>query len=123
MNARGVPQFAGELITPGSERYDQARRVWNSAVDRYPALIARAHNTADVVAVVRYAREQGLALSVRGGGHSTAGLAVADGALMLDLSAMKNVHVDPSARVAVTGPGVTCGELDVATQAYRLATT
>ena len=123
MNARGVPDFGGELITPGGERYDQARRVWNGAVDRYPALIARARCTADVVALVRYARDEGLALSVRGGGHSTAGLAVADGALMLDLSAMKTVRVDPPARIAVADSGLTWGELDAATQAHGLATT
>jgi FAD/FMN-containing dehydrogenase len=122
-SVRGVPGFAGELITPGSRRYDRARRVWNAAVDRHPALIARAHGTADVVAVVRYARAEGLALSVRGGGHSTAGLAFADGALMLDLSAMKTVHVNAPARVAVAAPGLTWGELDTATQAYGLATT
>jgi FAD/FMN-containing dehydrogenase len=120
---RDVPGFTGELITPGSRRYDRARRVWNAAVDRYPALIARARGTADAVAVVRYAREEGLALSVRGGGHSTAGLAVADGALMLDLSAMKNVRVSAPARVAVAAPGLTWGELDAATQAHGLATT
>jgi FAD/FMN-containing dehydrogenase len=120
---REIPGFAGELITPGSRRYDRARRVWNGAIDRYPALIARARDTAGVVAVVRYARERGLALSVRGGGHSTAGLAVADGALMLDLSAMKAVHVSPRDRVAVAAAGLTWGELDAATQAHGLATT
>ena len=120
---RGIPGFAGELIAPGSRRYDRARRVWNAEIDRYPALIARAHGSADVVAVVRYAREEGLALSVRGGGHSTAGLAVADGALMLDLSAMKAVRVNAPARVALAAPGLTWGELDAVTQAYGLATT
>jgi FAD/FMN-containing dehydrogenase len=122
-SACGVPGFAGELIAPGSRRYDRARRVWNAAVDRYPALIARARGTADVVAVVRYAQEAGLALSVRGGGHSTAGLAVADGALLLDLSAMKTVHVNAPARAAVAAPGLTWSELDAATQAHGLATT
>src|ERR1700761_8082979 len=120
---RAIPGFAGELIAPGSERYDRARRVWNAAVDRYPALIARAHGAADVPAVVRYAREAGLALSVRGGGHSTAGLAVADGALMLDLSALKTVRVSAPGRVAVAAPGLTWRELDTATQARGLATT
>lgn len=119
----GIPRFGGELIAPGSRHYDQARRVWNSAVDRYPALIARARDTADVVAVVRYAREQGLALSVRGGGHSAAGLAVADGALMLDFSAMKTVQVDAKARVMLAGPGATWDGVDAATQVYGLATT
>ena len=68
MTGRHVPGFTGDLIAPGDERYEQARRVWNAAVDRCPALIARAQSTADVVAVVRYAREKGLPLSVRGGG-------------------------------------------------------
>jgi FAD/FMN-containing dehydrogenase len=119
----GVPGFTGELIAPGDERYDEARSVWNAAIDRYPALIARARGTADVTAVIRYAQDSGLPLSVRGGGHSAAGLAVADGALMLDLSAMKAVAVDPAARTAVAAPGVTWGELDAATQSRALATT
>lgn len=118
-----ITGFAGEQIAPGGERYDQARRVWNAAIDRRPALIARAQSTADVVAAVRYAREESLPLSVRGGGHSTAGLGVADGAVLLDLSAMKAVAVDPLARVAVAAPGLTWAELDAATQANGLATT
>jgi FAD/FMN-containing dehydrogenase len=118
-----VPGFAGELITPRDERYDAARAVWNSAIDRRPALIARAHTTADVAAVIRYARDSGLPLSVRGGGHSAAGLAVADGAPMLDLSSMKAVTVDPAARVAVAAAGLTWAELDAATHSRGLAVT
>jgi FAD/FMN-containing dehydrogenase len=120
---RGIAGFTGELIVPGDERYDRARTVWNAAVDRRPALIARAHRTSDVVAAIRFAREEGLPLSVRGGGHSTAGLAVADGALMLDLSPMKAVTVDPAAGVAVAAPGLTWAELDAATQERGLAVT
>ena len=118
-----VPGFGGELIAPGDDRYDAARSVWNAAIDRRPSLIARAHGTADVAAVIRYARDTGTPLSVRGGGHSAAGLAVADGAVMLDLSPMKAVTVDPAARVAVAAAGLTWAELDAATQRYGLAVT
>jgi FAD/FMN-containing dehydrogenase len=115
--------FRGELISPGDDRYDAARQVWNGAIDRRPALIARASGAADVAAVVRFAREQGLPVSVRGGGHSAPGFAVADGALMIDLSAMKEIMIDPVARTAVAGAGLLWSELDAATQAYGLATT
>ena len=120
---RVLPGFTGELIAPGDERYDTARTVWNAAIDRRPALIARAHSAADVAAVIRYASDSGLPLSVRGGAHSAAGLAVADAALMLDLTSMKAVTVDPAARVAVAAAGLTWAELDAATQALGLATT
>jgi FAD/FMN-containing dehydrogenase len=115
--------FRGELISPGDEGYDAARTVWNGAIDRHPALIARANGTGDVVTAVRFAREHGLPVSVRGGGHSAAGFAVADGALMIDLSAMKATRVDPAARTVVAGPGLLWSELDAATQAFGLATT
>jgi FAD/FMN-containing dehydrogenase len=115
--------FRGQLISPGDDGYDAARRVWNGAIDRRPALIARVSRTADVVAAVRFAREQGLLVSVRGGGHSAPGFAVADGALMIDLSAMKEILIDPAARTAVAGAGLLWSELDAATQAYGLATT
>ena len=115
--------FAGELIWPGDDEYDTARAVWNAAIDRRPALIARPDATADVLTVVRFARECGMEISIRGGGHSAAGHAVADGALMLDLSAMKAIEVDPAARTAVAGPGLVWRELDAATQEFGLATT
>ena len=115
--------FRGQLIWPGDEEYDAARRVWNGAIDRYPALIARADGTSDVVTAVRFARDRGLPVSIRGGGHSAAGFAVADGALMIDLSAMKAIRVDPAARTAAAGPGLLWSELDAATQASGLATT
>jgi FAD/FMN-containing dehydrogenase len=118
-----LPGFASDIIMPDDERYDAARAVWNAAIDRRPALIARPHSAADVAAVIRYARDSGLPLSVRGGGHSAAGLAVADGALMLDLSAMKEVTIDPAARAAVAAGGVTWAELDAATQSHGLAVT
>jgi FAD/FMN-containing dehydrogenase len=120
---RSVPGFTGELIAPEDDEYDQARRVWNAAVDRRPALVARACRTEDVAAAVRFAREENVPLSVRGGGRSPAGLAVADDAVLLDLSAMKTVEVDPAARTAVAAPGLTWAELDAATQKEGLATT
>src|SRR5262249_46570028 len=115
--------FHGELISPGDDGYEAARRVWNGAIDRRPALVARASRPADVVTAVRFARDGGLPVSIRGGGHSAAGFSVADGALMLDLSAMKAIHVDPAARTVLAGPGVLWRELDAATQAAGLATT
>jgi len=116
-------EFRGQLISPGDDEYDAARRVWNGAIDRRPALIARPSGTRDVATAVRFAREQHLPVSVRGGGHSAAGHAVADGALTLDLSGMKSILIDPATRTAVAGPGLVWRELDAATQAYGLATT
>jgi len=115
--------FEGELIWPGDDGYDTARTVWNAAIDRRPALIARPDATADVLTVVRFARECGMEISIRGGGHSAAGHAVADGALMLDLSAMKAIEVDPATAVRAAGPGLVWRELDAATQEFGLATT
>ena len=115
--------FRGELISPGDDGYDAARKVWNCAIDRRPALIARAARTGDVVTAVQFAREQGLPVSIRGGGHSAAGFAVADGALMIDVSGLKEILVDPAARTAAAGAGLLWRELDTATQAYGLATT
>ena len=115
--------FRGQLILPGDEGYDAARAVWNGAIDRRPALIAMASGTCDVVTAVRFAREQGLPVSIRGGGHSAAGFAVADDALLIDVSALKEILVDPAARTAVAGSGLRWRELDAATQAYGLATT
>lgn len=113
----------GAIVQPGDEGYDTARTVWNGMVDRRPALIARCADTADVAAAVRFANEQGLGVAIRGGGHNAAGLAVADGALVVDLSAMNAVEVDPWERTATTGGGTTWGVFDAATQAHGLATT
>ena len=115
--------FRGQLISPGDDGYDAARRVWNGAIDRRPALIARVSGAADVVTAVRFAGEQGLPVSIRGGGHSAPGFAVANGALMIDMSDVKEIRIDPAARVAVAGSGLLWSELDAATQAYGLATT
>jgi FAD/FMN-containing dehydrogenase len=115
-------RFDGRLITSGDVEYDDWRRVWNGMIDRRPALIVRCAGPADVRAAVQLARAEGLPVSVRGGGHSIAGNAVCDGGLMIDLSAMKEIRVDPAAREAVAGPGVLWGEFDRATQEFDLAT-
>ncbi|HVM55294.1 MAG TPA: FAD-binding oxidoreductase [Acidimicrobiales bacterium] len=116
-------RFRGALLRPGEEGYDEVRRVWNGAVDRRPGLIARCAGTDDVGTAVRFARTHGLEVSVRGGGHSIAGFSVCDDGLMIDLSTMKAIRVDPEARTAAAAGGVLWGELDRATQAHALATT
>jgi hypothetical protein len=115
--------FRGALLRPGEEGYDEARRIWNGAIDRRPALIARCVGADDVVTAVRFARERDLLVSVRGGGHAVAGHAVCDGGVMIDLSLMKAVKVDPAARTARASGGMLWSELDRATQAFGLATT
>jgi FAD/FMN-containing dehydrogenase len=114
--------FAGELIGPGDGGYESARRVWNGMVDRRPAMIARCAGAEDVVAALGFARERGLPVAVRGGGHNVAGNAVCDGGVVIDLSGLKEIAVDPQRRSAVVAPGVLLGELDRATQAFGLAT-
>jgi FAD/FMN-containing dehydrogenase len=116
-------RFRGALLRPGEEGYDEARRVWNGAIDRRPALIARCAGADDVVEAVRFARERDLVISVKGGGHAVAGHAVCDDGVMIDLSLMKSVSVDPAARTARAAGGVLWRELDAATQAFGLATT
>ncbi|HEX9824950.1 MAG TPA: FAD-binding oxidoreductase [Actinomycetota bacterium] len=116
-------RFAGELLRPEDAGYDAARAIWNGAIDRRPGLIARCSGTADVIAAVRFARERNLLVAVRGGGHNVAGTAVCDGGLVIDLSAMKGIRVDPAAGRAWAQPGVLWGELDHETQAFGLATT
>lgn len=114
--------FAGQLLVPGSEGYDQARRVWNGNIDRYPSVIARCTGVADVMAALRHARERGLLIAVRGGGHSIAGLSTCDGGIVIDLGPMKGVRVDPVAGTATAGPGVIWREFDRETQQFGLAT-
>jgi FAD/FMN-containing dehydrogenase len=114
-------RFRGALLRPGEEGYNEARRVWNGAIDRRPALIARPAGADDVATAVRFARERDLHVSVRGGGHSVAGHAVGDGVVMIDLSSLKAVRVDPAARTARAAGGVLLGELDRATQRFGLA--
>lgn len=115
--------FEGDVLVPGSPDYDVARAVWNGAVDRRPAYVVRCAGTDDVRSAVRVARDLGLPLGVRGGGHSAAGWAVPDGGLMIDLSRMRGVDVDPEARTAQVQGGALLGSLDAATQPYGLATT
>jgi FAD/FMN-containing dehydrogenase len=115
--------FRGALLHPGEEGYEEARRVWNGAIDRHPALIARCAGADDVVEAMRFARERELPVTVRGGGHAVAGHAVSDGGLMIDLSLMKAVEVDPEARTARAAGGLLWRELDAATQQHGLATT
>ncbi len=111
----------GAVLLPGDEGYDEARSVWNGDIDRRPAVIARCSGPADVAAALRYAQEAGLEVAVRGGGHGYWGAAVPEGGLMIDLSPIHHVVVDPAARRARVGGGATLGELDAATQEYGLA--
>ena len=116
-------RLAGRVVLPGEEEYEAARHVWNASHDYRPALIARPLSVADVRAAVGFARDRGLPVCVRGGGYNHAGYAVADRALMLDLSALVSVRVDPARRVATVGGGATWGTVDQATQAAGLAVT
>lgn len=113
----------GEVLTPGEAGYDAARTVWNGMIDRHPSLIARCQGTVDVIGAVNLAREHGLALAIRGGGHNVAGNAVCDGGLMLDLSPMQSVAIDPVNRVARVEGGVLWRHFDREAQAFGLATT
>ena len=113
----------GAALCPGQAGYDAARSVHNAMIDRRPAVIASCASPADVIACVRVAREQALLVSVRGGGHSIAGKAVCDGGLMIDLSNMKGIRVEPATRTVRAEPGLTLGEFDRETQEFGLATT
>lgn len=113
----------GELIRPGDPGYEQHRRVWNGSVDRHPGLVARCAGVADVRSSIRFAREHGLLVAVRGGGHSFPGYSVCDGGMVIDLSLMKGVRVDPDARTARVQAGVLLGELDRETQEFGLGVT
>jgi FAD/FMN-containing dehydrogenase len=113
----------GAVLCPGQDGYDAARTLPNAMIDRRPAFIARCTGAADVIACVRFAREHDLLLSVRGGGHSVAGKSVCDGGLMIDLSTMKGIRVDPVARTVRAETGLKLGEFDRETQAFGLATT
>lgn len=115
-------RLRGELLRPGDAAYEQARRVWNGMIDRRPALIARCQGVADVIAAVNFARTNHLPVAVRGGGHNVAGSATCDDGLVIDLSRMKGIQVDPKARTARAEPGVNWGELDRATQVFGLVT-
>jgi FAD/FMN-containing dehydrogenase len=120
---RVIPGFAGELIGPDQPNYDDARKVWNGLIDRRPWAIARCSNAADVAAAVRFARQKHLAVAVRGGGHNVAGTAVCDGGLVIDLSPMKRISIDPLKRTGTAEAGLLWGEFDRVCQRYGLATT
>jgi len=112
-------QFRGLVLSPGDEGHERARLVWNGMIDRHPALIARCTSTDDVVAAVNFARENNLVLAVRGGGHNVAGYATCDGGLVIDLSPMKTVDVDPIARTVTAAAGCTWADVDRATPRGR----
>jgi FAD/FMN-containing dehydrogenase len=122
-DARTIPGFAGEIVLPGDHAYDRHRSVWNAAVDRRPALIARCTSAADVAAGVRYGRDRGLEIAVKCGGHGVLGLSVPERGLMLDLTPMDRVVVDPADRRATVGGGALLRYLDQATDPHGLATT
>jgi len=113
--------FRGQLILPGDREYDSSRIVWNAIADRHPAVIARCTRAEDVVAAVRFAREHDLVIAVRGGGHSVAGFSTCDAGIVIDLSGMRAVHVDPARRIARVQGGALLEQLDRAAQEYGLA--
>src|SRR5215468_2462573 len=115
--------FRGELLRPGTDAYESARKVWNGMIDRRPSWIARCRGVEDVQIAIRFARENDLPLAIRGGGHNAAGLGTCDGGLVIDLRGMRDVVIDPATRTARAGGGATWGEFDAATTAHGLATT
>jgi FAD/FMN-containing dehydrogenase len=115
-------KFRGEVVSPGDEAYDDARKIWNAMIDKHPALIVRCTTTSDVVLAVNFARDNGLLLAVRGGGHNIAGSAMCDDGIVIDLSQMKAASVDPAARRVTIEGGATLADLDASTQAHGLAT-
>ena len=112
----------GQLLFPGEDGYDKARTVWNAMIDRRPALVVHCAGVNDIKQAVDFARTHGLLTSVKGGGHNIAGSAVCDGGLLIDLSGMRSVRIDPGAHVAHVGPGATLGDFDAEAQAFGLAT-
>ena len=115
-----ISSFRGAVIRSGDAQYDTARRIWNASIDKHPGAIARCSGLADVIAAVRFARENGLLVAIRGGGHNVGGRALCDGGLVIDLSGMKGIHVDPAARRVRAQPGVLLGELDRETHVYGM---
>jgi FAD/FMN-containing dehydrogenase/DNA-binding HxlR family transcriptional regulator len=118
-----ISGFGGWVLIPGDPGFDQARRVWNGAIDRRPAFIAGCAGPGDVAAALRFARQRDLSVSIRGGGHGVAGAAVCDDGLVIDLSPMKAISVNPATRTARAEAGLVWREFDTATQAFGLATT
>ncbi len=118
-----LPGFRGTLIHSDDAEYDEARKIFNGMIDRRPALIARCSCTEDVVAAVNLAREQSLPLAVHGGGHGVTGASMCDAGVVIDLRGMKNIEVDPKAKIARAAAGLNWGEFDAATQEHGLACT
>lgn len=116
-------RFSGEIIVPGQQAYDEARKIFNAMIDKHPGLIAQCTGAEDVACAVMFAREQELEIAVRGGGHSVAGKGLTEGGLMIDLRPMNEVFVDPGSKTVTAGGGATMGHLDRATSQYGLATT
>ena len=116
-------QLRGTVLLPGSEEYESSRRIWNAMIDRRPRAIACCSGPADVQAAVRFAVEEDIFLAIRGGGHNAAGLAMIDDGLVIDVSRMKGIFVEPAAQTATAQAGLTWGEFDRETHAYGLATT
>jgi FAD/FMN-containing dehydrogenase len=113
----------GDVVVPGDPGYDEARKVWNGAVDKQPAMVVYCAHTGDVIEAVKFARSGNHLVAVRSGGHNVAGLSVCDDGIVIDLSRMKRISVDPARRVARAEAGLNLGEFDAATQAHGLATT
>src|SRR5262245_31406883 len=127
LNSDVIEQFhkglRGGHLLRDDDGYDATRKIYNAMIEHRPAIIARCAGAADVIAAVNFARNNLLLVSVRGGGHNVSGNAVCDGGLMIDLSPMKSVHVDPQGKTVRAEAGVTRGEFDRETQAFGLATT
>ena len=113
--------FRGVLVQPRAPTYDEARRVWNGSIERSPALVARCTDPDDVATAIRFARQAGLPVAVRSGGHSFPGHSVCDDGVVVELSPMRGIRVDPDERTVRLEAGVLLGELDRATQAHGLA--
>ncbi|TMM21522.1 MAG: FAD-dependent oxidoreductase [Actinobacteria bacterium] len=113
--------FQGEIVPPGSANYETARSVWNAMIDRRPALIARCAGVEDVLSAIRFARDQDLVVAVRSGGHSVGGFSTCDDGIVIDLSLLQGVRVDPEARIARVAGGTLLRDLDAAAQAFGLA--
>jgi FAD/FMN-containing dehydrogenase len=113
----------GEVLCPGEQRYDEARKIHNAMIDRHPAIIVRCTGVADAIATVKLTREHQIAASVLGTGHNVAGVSLCDGGIVIDLRAMKGIHVNPELRTARVEPGVTWGELNRELQTFGLAAT
>ncbi|MEW9586831.1 FAD-binding oxidoreductase [Paraburkholderia sp. DGU8] len=121
MDEFAIQGFRGRLIVPSDKDYDEARALYNGMIDKRPKVIARCTDAADVIAAVNYARDNKLLLAIRGGGHNGPGLGSCDGGLVIDLSQMRSVRVDPASRTVRVDPGCTAADLDHATYAFGLA--